>query len=243
MLLVWAVQLLFFEDAYRFIKSWKLEDVMEQVCEHLDKEHLPQIVEELRLDNIDIPGHRRTGKRLGEKRCRNLPYSYRIHPGRSWASCTSKPSARGETDIKQVTHVKMVYGDADSGQRSQTYHLATCAKMVRLSQEESCLVLICSAVTPSLIGASVIHTQLWALSIPLLLAAIFAVFFCRRFTCGNLRQMQQCADCMEQGGTTVRFPEQGCYEIRTLGRRLNCALQKMDSERKKTAGNPCKSLA
>ena len=54
MLLVWAVQLLFFEDAYRFIKSWKLEDVMEQVCEHLDKEHLPQIVEELRLDNIDI---------------------------------------------------------------------------------------------------------------------------------------------------------------------------------------------
>ena len=40
MLLVWAVQLLFFEDTYRFIKSWKLEDVMEQVCEHLDKEHL-----------------------------------------------------------------------------------------------------------------------------------------------------------------------------------------------------------
>lgn len=232
MLLVWAVQLLFFEDAYRFIKSWKLEDVMEQVCEHLDKAHLPQIVEELRLDNIDI----RVIDAQGNDWVKNDAETCRILTGytrQELAELYQQASARGETDIKQVTHVKMVYGDADSGQRSQTYHLATCAKMVRLSQEESCLVLICSAVTPSLIGASVIHTQLWALSIPLLLAAIFAVFFCRRFTCGNLRRMQQCADCMEQGGTTVRFPEQGCYEIRTLGRRLNCALQKMDSERKK----------
>ena len=167
---------LFFEDAYRFIKSWKLEDVMEQVCEHLDKEHLPQIVEELRLDNIDI----RVIDAQGNDWVKNDAETCRILTGytrQELAELYQQASARGETDIKQVTHVKMVYGDADSGQRSQTYHLATCAKMVRLSQEESCLVLICSAVTPSLIGASVIHTQLWALSIPLLLAAIFAVFF------------------------------------------------------------------
>ena len=147
MLLVWAVQLLFFEDAYRFIKSWKLEDVMEQVCEHLDKEHLPQIVEELRLDNIDI----RVIDAQGNDWVKNDAETCRILTGytrQELAELYQQASARGETDIKQVTHVKMVYGDADSGQRSQTYHLATCAKMVRLSQEESCLVLICSAVTP-----------------------------------------------------------------------------------------------
>ena len=54
MLLVWAVQLLFFEDAYRFIKSWKLEAVMEEVSRNLSKEQLPQIAEELRMDHIDI---------------------------------------------------------------------------------------------------------------------------------------------------------------------------------------------
>ena len=146
MLLVWAVQLLFFEDAYRFIKSWKLEDVMEQVCEHLDKEHLPQIVEELRLDNIDI----RVIDAQGNDWVKNDAETCRILTGytrQELAELYQQASARGETDIKQVTHVKMVYGDADSGQRSQTYHLATCAKMVRLSQEESCLVLICSDVT------------------------------------------------------------------------------------------------
>ena len=54
MLLVWAVQLLFFEDTYRFIKSWKLEAVMEEVSRNLSKEQLPQIAEELRVDHIDI---------------------------------------------------------------------------------------------------------------------------------------------------------------------------------------------
>ena len=124
MLLVWAVQLLFFEDAYRFIKSWKLEDVMEQVCEHLDKEHLPQIVEELRLDNIDI----RVIDAQGNDWVKNDAETCRILTGytrQELAELYQQASARGETDIKQVTHVKMVYGDADSGQRSQTYHLAT----------------------------------------------------------------------------------------------------------------------
>mgnify|MGYP000395458800 CR=1 FL=1 len=112
MLLVWAVQLLFFEDAYRFIKSWKLEDVMEQVCEHLDKEHLPQIVEELRLDNIDI----RVIDAQGNDWVKNDAETCRILTGytrQELAELYQQASARGETDIKQVTHVKMVYGDAD----------------------------------------------------------------------------------------------------------------------------------
>ena len=232
MLLVWAVQLLFFEDAYRFIKSWKLEAVMEEVSRNLSKEQLPQIAEELRMDHIDIRVIDAQGKDWAhvnqESGCILAGYTQQ-----ELAEFYRQARAYGETNVKQVTHVKMVYDDADSGQRSQTYHLATCAKMVQLSQEKSCLVLICSAVTPSLIGASVIHTQLWALSIPLLLAGIFAVFFCRRFTCGNLRQMQQCVDCMERGDSTVHFPEQGCYEIRTLGRRMNNVFQKMESEKKK----------
>ena len=193
MLLVWAVQLLFFEDAYRFIKSWKLEAVMEEVSRNLSKEQLPQIAEELRMDHIDIRVIDAQGKDWAhvnqESGCILAGYTQQ-----ELAEFYRQARAYGETNVKQVTHVKMVYDDADSGQRSQTYHLATCAKMVQLSQEKSCLVLICSAVTPSLIGGSVIHTQLWALSIPLLLAGIFAVFFCRRFTCGNLRQMQQCID-------------------------------------------------
>lgn len=232
MLLVWAAELLFFEDAYRFIKSWKLEAVMEEVSQNLSKEKLPQIVEELRLDHIDIRVIDAQGKDWAhiqeESGCILAGYTQQ-----ELAEFYRQARAHGETDVKQVTHVKMVYDDADSGQRSQTYHLATCAKMTQLSQDESCLLLICSAVTPSLIGGSVIHTQLWALSVPLLLAGIFAVFFCRRFTCGNLQKMQQCADAMEQGDTTVRFPEQGCREMRTLGYRMNSALQRMESERNK----------
>ena len=165
MLLVWAVQLLFFEDAYRFIKSWKLEAVMEEVSQNLSKEKLPQIVEELRLDHIDIRVIDAQGKDWAhlqeESGCILAGYTQQ-----ELAEFYRQARAYGETNVKQVTHVKMVYDDADSGQRSQTYHLATCAKMVQLSQEKSCLVLICSAVTPSLIGASVIHTQLWPLSIP-----------------------------------------------------------------------------
>ena len=98
MLLVWAVQLLFFEDAYRFIKSWKLEDVMEQVCEHLDKEHLPQIVEELRLDNIDI----RVIDAQGNDWVKNDAETCRILTGytrQELAELYQQASARGEPII------------------------------------------------------------------------------------------------------------------------------------------------
>lgn len=233
MLLVWAMELLFFEDAYRFIKSWKLEDVMEQVCEHLDKEHLPQIVEELRLDNIDI----RVIDAQGNDWAQSNGSTCRILTGYTQQELQQfyqQALACGETDIKQVTHVKMVYNNAlESRQRSQTHHMTTCAKMVKSTQEEPYLVLICSSVTPSLLERSVIHAQLAALSVPLLLAAVFAVLFCRRFTCGSLWQMQQCVERMEQGDYHVCFTEQGCREVRMMGRRMNRLLQRMDSEQKK----------
>lgn len=67
---------------------------MEQVCEHLDKEHLPQIVEELRLDNIDIRVIDAQGNdwvKTMQKPAVSLPGT----PGRSWQSCTSKRVPEG----------------------------------------------------------------------------------------------------------------------------------------------------
>ena len=119
MLLVWAVQLLFFEDAYRFIKSWKLEAVMEEVSRNLSKEQLPQIAEELRMDHIDIRVIDAQGKDWAyvnqESGCILAGYTQQ-----ELAEFYRQARAYGETNVKQVTHVKMVYDDADSGQRSQT---------------------------------------------------------------------------------------------------------------------------
>ena len=101
MLLVWAVQLLFFEDAYRFIKSWKLEAVMEEVSRNLSKEQLPQIAEELRMDHIDIRVIDAQGKDWAhvnqESGCILAGYTQQ-----ELAEFYRQARAYGETNVKQV---------------------------------------------------------------------------------------------------------------------------------------------